>query len=232
MTDAIKVYLPGNTKSSNILHVLYKLTDSSYWKESINSIKLNENSLCSKDNPWEIIFAYKEGNKVTGKISKQYIEFVDQADNAYELNCYIHDTTDLHKGVILTFNSNGFLASIGKELVNFFSGEMFLAKKNGMYIEDLEDIEEIKIFYSSSIASFGQTHSLSHNYSFQNALNALKPLNAQEMLDMKKEGLWSDSDYDLIHVLDSKYSKNYFDMEQLNNELQHNTETTIKKLKV
>jgi hypothetical protein len=227
MTDKIKIYLPTTTEAEKIHHLIYKVTDVFYWKESINSIKINENLPCSNDNPWEFLFSYKDGNIITGRKFEKEIVFIDQADNKYKINYYLNESEQPHKGVVLILDSSACLAAIGKKIVDFFSGEMFLATRKGMRIE-----EEKEALHSAHIASFGLSHPFNHNCSYQNALNYVKPLSADELLEMKKNNIWAETDYSLINALDSKYSKAYIEMEELNDTLHHNKEIITKKLKV
>jgi hypothetical protein len=226
MKDKIKIYLPTNTDAYEIFHIIYKLTDIDSYKESINFTKINENLPCSVDNPWSITFFNKEKNLLKGYSSDKTIQFIDQADNIYEINYLIDKNEKPHKGVSLILDSSAGLAVIGKRIVDFFSGEMFLAIQKGM------EIEESELIHSSPIASFTRLHPHSHNYSYQNALDNVKKISADELLEFKKNKIWAETDYSLIFTIDSKYSRSYFEMQDLENSLHHNQESNTKKLKV
>jgi len=227
MNDKIKIYLPTTTELAHILHLLYKVTDVIYWKESNNYLRINENIPCSKNNPWEIVFGHRPGYNITGFGKEQTIHFADQVNNKYTIDYCLDNKNDLSKGVSLIMDINATLVCIAEKIVDLFSGEIYLAKRKGM---DFEDIEEI---YSSSIPSFEQVENFSHNYFYQNALEAIKPLVAKNLLDKREQGFWSDSDYNLIYALDPKYHKSYFDMQELNNDLDNkNNKNNNKKVKV
>jgi hypothetical protein len=225
MNQKIKIYLPITTEADEIFHIIYKLTDLYSYKESINSKKIDENLLCSVDNPWSIVFTRKDENILKGYSSDKMIQFIDQANNIYEINYLKNKNEKPDRGISLILDCSAGLASIGKQIVEFFSGEMFLSIQKGMELED------IKLLHSAPIASFGRLHPHSHNYSYQNALNNVQPLSAETILEFKKD-IWAETDYSLIYAIDSNYPKSFFEMQDLNNSLNHNKETINKKLKV
>lgn len=226
MNDKIKIYLPTATKIEEIFHVVCKSNNVFSWKEPYSVGKINEDLPCGENNLWELIFTKPEGYEIKGRSREQTINFLDQAKNKHQIQYFLDDKEQPHKGVLLTFDANATLAAIGTKIVSFLSGEMFLATQEGMYINETEE------FYFKAIADFRRIHQFNHNCSYQNALNAISALSAQDLLDMKNKNIWVENDYSLIHTLDSKYSKSYFDMVELNNTLHQNQETTTKKFKV
>jgi uncharacterized protein YlbG (UPF0298 family) len=240
MNAKLKIFLPEYATSTKVFHVMSKFIGTPFYKSRSMKKYVDPALPCSIGNVWEIKFHHPYNSSVT-RVDHQNehherIKLCDTINVVHIFDYYSGGQVDgqnIKNKVLLVVENNAVNGAIGKQLVDFFSGEMIAYD----YEDPASTSKGVSYTYKSYIAihpPFKKGKSIKkYTYQFENDLNEVQTINVNDLAYMRDRTRWTDSDDLLFHDLDSKFAKSYLAMDDLKKNLSEpNDEKVVKRIKI
>jgi hypothetical protein len=240
MNAKLKIFLPEYATSTKVFNVMSKVIGTPFFKDRSMKKYVDPTLPCAMGNVWEIKFHHPYNSSVT-RVDPQNehhekIQICDSLDVRHIFDYYSAgkiDGQNIKNKVLLICENNAVNGVIGKQLVDFFSGEMIAY--------DYEDPASTKkgvsytyICYIPIYPPFKKGQSIKkYAYQFENELNAVSTITANDLSFMHNRTRWTNTDDLLFYQLDPKFAQSYSAMNDLTKDLSTSfDDNPVKRLKI